>query len=320
MLTPEQLGVFKPLTKQKQRWETQCINQRTFIDYLTRLQEMSLNIFEWKNLPDSVSERFLELSLCTTGMCIYFNDPLIGDLALTCMIGGPLDVYRIPIKRTAYAANGYQAELTNKNSILIFNNYLHTPTMETLVLFSRRLYEIERTIEINVKAQKTPVLITCEESQELTIKNLYAKWDSHEPVIAKLKNSDLNPISVVKTDAPFVADKLEALKKQIWNEAMSFLGIENVVSEKRDRLVSDEVMVNLGGVEAQRYVMLNARREAAKKINNMFGTEIEVDFRNNRGGEGEWPITQSPWESLSSEDTPLPYNNTPSLTKNTDQN
>ena len=86
-------------------------------------------------------------------------------------------------------------------------------------------------------------------------------------------------VQAMKTDAPFVADKLNTLKRQTWNEAMTIFGVENANVEKRERLVTDEVLSNLGSVQAQRYTMLNSRRQAADKINKMFGTHIEVNFR-----------------------------------------
>ena len=76
-------------------------------------------------------------------------------------------------------------------------------------------------------------------------------------------------------------NKLQILKHQIWNEALTFCGIENSNADKKERLVSDEVGSNYGNIEAQRNVMLNARRQAVKKINKMFGTNIEVGFRSN---------------------------------------
>ena len=272
---------FNPLTmkKPKRSWETMKLNNDTFIDYMTRLQEIAINMFEWAGLPDTVDERFLELTLCEYGYLVYFNDEEIGDLVATAMIGGPLDVYRIPINRRAYAYNGYQKDLTNKDSVLVFNNYLRTPSMLTILLYARRLYEIERTIDVNVKAQKTPVAIICDESQLFTMKQVYEKFDGNEPIIFGAKNLDLKGIQCMKTDAPFVADKLNTLKKQIWNEAMTIFGVENANTEKKERLVSDEVLSSLGTVQAQRYVMLNARRQAAKQINKMFGTQIEVNFR-----------------------------------------
>lgn len=266
----------------KNRWRSAELNNKTYIDYYNRLMEMALNVFEWKNLPDTVDERFLELALYEHGYCVYFfDDVLEGDLALTCTIGGQLDVYRIPILRRAYAQNGYNKMLTSKDSVLIFNNYLHTPTSLTIELFATRLYEIERSIDVNVKAQKTPTLILASEQQRLTMENLYMQYEGNEPFIYGDKNMDLDSIKSLKTDAPFVADKLQILKHQIWNEALTFCGIENSNADKKERLVSDEVGSNYGNIEAQRNVMLNARRQAVKKINKMFGTNIEVGFRSN---------------------------------------
>ena len=265
----------------KKRWQSAELNNKTYIDYYNRLMELALNVFEWENLPPSVDERFLELTLYEMGYCLYFNDEIIGNLALTCTIGGKLDVYRIPVLRRAYAVNGYNKLCSTKDSVLIFNNYLHTPTQLTIELFARRLYEIERAIDVNVKAQKTPTLILSSEQQRLTMMNLYMQYDGNEPFIFGDKNMDIEGIKSLKTDAPFVADKLENLKHQIWNEALTFCGIENSNQDKKERLVSDEVGSNYGNVEAQRNIMLNARKQAVEKINAMFGTNIDVHFRSN---------------------------------------
>lgn len=265
--------------RKKNRWASAKINNQTYIDYYRRLMEFAINMFEWRNLPPTVDERFLELTLYEKGYCLYFNDEVVGNLALTCTIGGMLDVYRIPTERRAFAVNGYNKICTSQDSVLIFNNYLHTPTILTIELFARRLYEIERTIDVNVKAQKTPTLVLASEQQRLTMKNLYMQYDGNEPFIFGDKDMEFDGIKCLKTDAPYVADKLQVLKHQIWNEALTFCGIENSNQDKKERLVADEVGSNYGNIEAQRNVMLNARRQAADKINRMFGTNIEVGFR-----------------------------------------
>lgn len=265
--------------RKKNRWPSAQINNQTYIDYYQRLMEFAINMFEWRNLPPTVDERFLELTLYEKGYCLYFNDEVVGNLALTCTIGGTLDVYRIPTERRAFAVNGYNKICTSQDSVLIFNNYLHTPTILTIELFARRLYEIERTIDVNVKAQKTPTLVLASEQQRLTMKNLYMQYDGNEPFIFGDKDMEFDGIKCLKTDAPYVADKLQVLKHQIWNEALTFCGIENSNQDKKERLVADEVGSNYGNIEAQRNVMLNARRQAADKINRMFGTNIEVGFR-----------------------------------------
>ena len=76
-----------------------------------------------------------------------------------------------------------------------------------------------------------------------------------------------------------MADKIYQLKTQIWNEALTYLGISNLNIQKKERLISDEVTRNQGGTIASRYSRLESRREAVKKINDMFGTNIEVNYR-----------------------------------------
>jgi hypothetical protein len=259
--------------------ESKKRNARIYQMYYNRLTELALNTFEWKNLPPSVDPRFLEMCLYSDGMAVFFEDEVLGKLCLQCMISGPLDVYRIPTLRRAYATNGYNQDLTEKDSVLIFNNYLHTNCLLDIEAYALKLYEIDRTIDVNVMAQKTPVLITCPENQRLVMQNLYKEYDGNVPFIFGDQKLDINGLTVLKTDAPFVSDKLQILKRQIWNEALTYLGIENSNTEKKERLVTDEISSNLGGVEAQRLTRLNSRKDAVKKINAMFDLDIEVEFR-----------------------------------------
>ena len=262
----------------KKKWPSAYLNNTTYIDFYNQLKELALNVFKYENLPDSIDKRFIELYLFEKGYILYFNDPIIGDLCLPCTIGGPLDVYNYPINRRAYASNGYNAYRSNKDSVLIYNNYLHTPTELTIRLYALRLYEIQRAIDVNVKGQKTPKMILSSEGQRLTMKNLYMQYDGNEPFIFGDKNLDLTSINVMDTSSPYVSDKLITLKHQIWNEALTFLGIENSNQDKKERLVADEVASNYGNVEAQRNVMLNSRQDAIEKINKMFGQNIKVSF------------------------------------------
>lgn len=286
MFCPNNQGMkFNPLLyKPPKAWQAQWLNNATFQDYYFRLQSLFISQFGWKNLPDTVNERFLELTLYEYGFALYFDEPDIGNLALTCQIGGQLDLYRIPTERRPYANNGYNFESRNeKNSVLIFNNYSHTPSVLTILLYARRLYEIERAIDVNVKGQKFPVAILCDETQRLTYKNLYAKYDGNEPFIMGVKGLDVGNINTIQTNVPYVADKLNALKRQIWNEALAYCGIDSNAEGKRERLVTAEAESNFGAIDAQRKVMLSARQEAVDKINKMFGTNIEVDYKSDRG-------------------------------------
>lgn len=259
--------------------ESAYMNNRTYLQYYNRLTELAISMFEWQNLPETVDQRFLEMCLFGDGMCVFFQDEVLGYLSLQCMIGGKLNVYRIPMERRAYATNGYQRELDGTNSVIIFNNYLHTNSMLDVEMFSKRLYNLDRAIDVNANAQKTPVLIQCDESQRLTMKNLYKQYEGNEPFIFGSKGLDANGLKVLQTGAPYVADKLYELKTQIWNEALTYLGISNINVVKKERMITDEVTRNQGGTVASRYSRLESRRQACKKINEMFGLNIWVDYR-----------------------------------------
>ena len=259
--------------------ESAYMNNRTYMQYYNRLTELALSMFEWQNLPKSVDQRFLEMCLYSDGMCVFFEDEVLGYLGLRCMIGGKLNVYQIPTDRRAYATNGYQKELDGTNSVIIFNNYLHTNSMLDVEMFSKRLYNLDRAIDVNANAQKTPVLIQCDESQRLTMKNLYKQYEGNEPFIFGSKGLDANGLKVLQTGAPYVADKLYELKTQVWNEALTYLGISNINVVKKERMITDEVSRNQGGTVASRYSRLESRRQACNQINEMFGLNVWVDYR-----------------------------------------
>ena len=262
----------------KKRLEATYMNVATYDDIFSQLKEIALNVYRWENVPDSIDIRFLELCLFNRGYAVYFNDEILGNLALNCSIGGALNVYNIPIKRTAYASNGYKRFLTASDSVIIYNNYMHRATYPTIDMYAKRLTQIKRAIDVNITQQKVPKIIQCDRQRQLTFQNMYEQVDNNEPVLILDENVDLKSVGVLDNTAPYVADKLNLLYKDLWNQALTFLGVENSNADKKERLVSDEVGSNYGNVEVQRNVMLNSRKQAVKEINDMFGTEIEVSF------------------------------------------
>lgn len=259
--------------------ESAIMNNRTYGYYFRYLTELAVSMFEWVNLPDTVDPRFLEMGLFSDGQMVFFKDEVMGYLGLQVIISHGFDVYHNPVNRRAFAVNGYQKELDDKDSVIIYNNYLRCNSVRDIERFAKRLYDLDCVIDINAAAQKTPVLLQGTVAQRLTLVNLYKEYEGNAPVIFGDKSLDLNSLKVLKTDAPFIADKLYQLKTQIWNEALTYLGISNLNIQKKERLVSDEVTRNMGGTIASRYSRLQARREACEKINDMFGLDLDVQYR-----------------------------------------
>jgi hypothetical protein len=259
--------------------KTPNMNIMTANDYYDRLKLIALSIFEWEGLPESCNAKFLEETLYLYGRALFINEPTMGYLNTRCTPSGNLNVYNEPVSFNAYGVNLSQ-DFDRDECVLIRNNYLERPTDNSIILFASRLTDTERTIDVNINAQKTPVIVYVEEKDRLTIKNIYKQYEGNEPFILAgkgLSGGDL--IKVMKTDAPFVADKLQINKQQIWNEALTFLGINNANTDKRERLITDEVEANNEVISINADSMLLTRQEACKQINKMFNLNVSVKMR-----------------------------------------
>ena len=268
-----------PKYDDREFWESAIGNTRDYNYFYYSLLEVAISRFKWNDMPDSVNKRYLETILSCKGRALFFQDDVLGYLTLkTAMMGG-FNVYHEPIKRRAYGDNGYNWEGNIDNSVIIYNTLLKQPDLYAIQRFAKKLYNCSVAQDVNINAQKTPILITCEESQRLTMKNIYMKYEGNVPVIYGNKNLDPSSLKVLKTDAPYVADKLHDHEVKLWSEALTYLGISNINITKRERLITDEVTRNQGGTIASRYSRLESRRQACAKINEMFGLDVQCDYR-----------------------------------------
>lgn len=265
-------------------------NAISWIQYHDKLTELAISSIEWDGMPDEIDMAFVERCLFYRGAVVFFKDEALDQyVCLPFMTDSAPDIYNNPIKRIAFAANGYQyAGLDKSNSVIIYNNLLKLPSTLDMEIFSRRLAEIDEIMKVNLKAQKTPVLIVCDESQRLSMKNLYMQYEGNEPFIFGDK-AQLNPNSIqaLQTGAPYLLNQLWDAKTKTWNEALTYLGISNVASQKKERMLIDEVTRNQGGTIANRYSRLEARRNAAKQISLLFGLDIDVRYRDDTNPAGE---------------------------------
>lgn len=248
--------------------------------YISRLIELWCAMLEYDNLPDTCDARYMEMQMLLNGAVVYFRDDVVGDLCLNMVPQSGFDLYGEPRKRRAYSRyNNYQAQLDETNSVIIWNNLLRRPCVDVLVKYGLAISELDAIIMVNAKAQKTPILIQGTEKQRLSLVNLYERYEGNMPVIFGEKDLSATPLKSIDTGAIYSADKLYALKTQIWNEALTYMGVSNINIEKHERLITDEVTRNLGGTIASRYSRLEARNNALNKINKMFGTNISVKYR-----------------------------------------
>ena len=254
------------------------LNAATYTDYYDRLKLLALTSFEWTGLPEMIPVRFIEETLYSYGIAAFFKDSVLGEMVSKVTTAGKLNYYGEPVKYNMYAT-GYNKMYDADDCVIIRNNFMKKPTMYTIQLFAQRLYEVERTLDVNIKNQKFPVVIRGTQTQIQTLLNIYAKYDGNQPVTVIDKDVDLGAFGVLDTKAPYVSDKLMLYKHDIWNEAMSFLGISNANTDKKERLITDEVQANDQLVQMGAEVMLASRKKACEAINKMYGLSVTVEQR-----------------------------------------
>ena len=89
-------------------------------------------------------------------------------------------------------------------------------------------------------------------------------------------------LKAIKTDSPYVADKITEYKKEIWNEALTYLGINNISVQKKERLTESESNENNELVNLNLQSMLAPRLEACRQFNEKYGltgTDKEISVR-----------------------------------------
>lgn len=259
-------------------------NSEVFWYNFNRLKLKAISMFEWINLPKEIDERYLELMLCQNGYVCFFKDQIVPDVdtyfALQCTLGGRFNVYNIPTVYQIYTASGYQTRRTAEDSVIIYNNLLHSPTVPLLMYHAYNIANVERTIEINLNQLKRPYIFLVPENQRFTFTKLVNDIKNNQDVIIGNKDLNLDNVNPVNTITPNNTLDLYTLKKRYYNEALTDMGINNLNVDKKERLVSDEVSSNDEDVLINRNSMLYARKIACKQINDMFGLNVDVKFRN----------------------------------------
>lgn len=275
--------------------DSAILNSQTYLDYLERFKKVALSIFEWVNLPSSMDAKFLESTLYYNGQATLLKTKDYGFINTKCSTNGKINIYGLPTRlncysfefqtsRNLYTGLKFQDDSYDYNEcILVQNNWERIPTAGSMELFAYRLYEAERSIDVNIKAQKYPILLLTDDTQRLTMMNLYSQIDGNKPVIFGDKNN-LNPddIRSISTQHPYVADKLMDYKKEIWNEALTFLGINNILIDKKERLIQDEANSNNELINLNLQSYLAPRQEACKQFNEKYrltGTNKEISVR-----------------------------------------
>ena len=271
------LSRLTPLPDQNHIQIYQDLSWKNYYDYyLDTFIGIAQIVYDYENMPVSVNKEYLERSLLFNGYCFYFNDDVLGNLTLAGVYFGR-DVYGYPVRFTARGLNGkYTKKLTNKDCIMIYDNKERQCILNVLSIQASRLADLVTAAQANIRKQKTPYIIVADDDTLITMQNILRDIDGNLPEVIAKKGFNKDDLQVWNLTAPLIVGELREEFNALFNETLTFIGIPNVQMQKKERLITDEVIRSLGGAEANSCRRYKSRVEAFDKVNRMFGTDIKV--------------------------------------------
>lgn len=259
---------------------TDLLNDLTFKVLYNKFKLIALNSFEWEGLPDGIQERHIERELFAHGKCIFFRHPKMSYMALECQSTGEVNPYGDP---TSYIAHGFNIHkrMSADDCVIIENNKLRMPTKDFIMFYVNKLTESERTMDVNIKACKTPVVFACDDKDVLSFKRLFQQVDGNTPAVFADRNLNLNSIQAFLTGVKFMGNELMDYSQSVENKLLTFLGVNNPAVDKKERLITDEANSNNQLIESFAELQLEARQRACEEINKKYGLSISVKRRGN---------------------------------------
>ena len=256
--------------------------------YFRQLMGKCMARFTWEGLPNGIDPRFIEDTIFKQGFSLFYFDTLLElFMSMPATPKGVLDIQDNPVGYVVTRNGLYAREVDASESVTIWGSQTRIPDIDIVQIYSGRLAQIDRTIEIDLLNERNPMIIACNNDQRHSISNLMAKIYDGEPVVWGTENLAMDnlaqTIGVFPLNQNAGAGAVSSIKHmeskaKIWGEALTMLGIMNVNSEKRERMVVEEAAGNSGQVLASRESFMKPRELACEQINNMFGLNVSCSW------------------------------------------
>lgn len=248
--------------------------------FFNKLKSLACGRFAYSGLPKEIETFYIEQVLFYNGKGVLFKDDVLHRFAfMKVTLSGEFDIYNTPMERQAFAVTGYLKTYNKNNSVLIKNNPDTMPSAYICKFYAKRLAEIWRTIGVNLRAMRTPVVIASPDDMLLTYQNLGEQLDNNVPVIKVRDTVDLGRIKCLDLGAKSYLRELEEEFVRVKCQALTDLGIDNSAVEKPERLVSSETDGNNGEIALHRATELATRKRAIEAFNRMYGFNATVNYR-----------------------------------------
>ena len=258
---------------------SQLKSWNTYQMYLREMLTMAENVFCIDNVPENVDMSYVNRNLLRKGAVVWFKDEVLGTIALPFTTRGNFDIYGNPIEVDARAFNGrYFRRLKQGEFVIMYDNASRYPIYADIVQMAERIALCVKTNDVNIKQQRTPRIWKTSQDMKKSVEDIINNIDCLEEDVTTYDSIEWDDVQVVMAPAPYVADKVDMHLDKLWAEFYRLIGVANLIEQKKERLIQDEMTASQGGTIASRYSRFEPRATAIKKINKMFGEKMSVYY------------------------------------------
>lgn len=259
------------------------MNLRVTRLYRERLLNIALAQFEWHGLPDTVDPLYMETQLLEKGTVALYKEEVTGSWLATSYLskskgGRYYDIYGKPVAIDGIGANG--EILKTDEFYILYDNRTKISLLDKIETYARTLAHLHLTFLSNLKFQNIPILLPVEDKTKLTWDNFELQKDQYAPVIRYDKSLNIQDVKPFNLQVPYIGGPLMDTLQDVWNEALSMLGITPVTT-KKERLIQDEISANRQGDIVSLNGRLLGRIELANKFNKEQGYSVSVNLSSN---------------------------------------
>ena len=272
--------------------------EKLYVMYFRQLENLCINRFKWEGLPKEIDPFFIEKSLLETGQIVFFKDDVLNKYAvMKTNLSGNVDIYNHPNIRFSYA-NQYIKQLSKKDSVIIWNNTTMLPTISYIQIYAQSLANARMTRDLNVLTKRTPFILASSDEHRLSGKNLAKMLFDFVPLIELKKNdfdSDISHnLKVLDLKTQDIYKDMSAYIREEINDFCNLMGIDSISGNKKERLITDEILQDSNQCIINRRSYMATRERACEQINRLFNLKVSVEFVGTTytRGEEKWQHSQ----------------------------
>ena len=277
-------------------------NDRQWQDVFNRLVSLAVNLFQWEGLPETCDQYFLESCLLWGGRaCMIFDNERQIYLSLNCVPASNVNFYyentyfraisvgySQPFRAVTHYNKGVDisaldTNLTEQLGVVINDNAQCYPLIETISIYTDKIVDAMRSIDVIAKQMKIPAIIATDEASKTSVQEAVRNIDTNLVALMVKKNLADKLMDAKSLPTGVQPTYLEMEWKHLhnlWSEALTALGINNMNSQdKKERLITDEVNSNNQFVEYNYQYRLDQRLHACENFKACWGIDVTCKLK-----------------------------------------